>query len=341
MPHTWKLGQLLPSAHGAGAGVVPVEHAPGVVLLGVGREPGAAQPGPRTTAPPGPRPPPRSASGSATGPRPGGDRRGGAAAATRPAAATTASSARWSSPGRSARAGRSPPATNRSRSGSRASSLRRAGKVPSAMPHTTARSSSTPRARSTGPTSTPAPRCPWRCAAPSNSSLSARPKEATEGSSSVPSRSPRRLTARSTLSAICRSSSGQLRRSRPPEVLLDQLLAPVGQLCPGARRWAGVQVGVELLDEAQQLPGALCAAPVPVAAPCLLLVGGVMVGLGGAVLGVPGEPAPPAFDPGLHPGGSGLPLPRRARHPLPSVASRRFARRRPHRRVRQRPYRAV
>ena len=140
----------------------------------------------------------------------------GCSSSDRPAAATTASSARWSSPGRSALAGRSPPATSRSRSGSRASSLRRAGKVPSAMPHTTARSSSTPSAMPTGPTSTPVPRRPCRCVAPSSSSRSARPKAATEGSSSVPSRSPRRLTARSTRSAICRSSSGQFRRSRPP-----------------------------------------------------------------------------------------------------------------------------
>ena len=109
----------------------------------------------------------------------------------------------------------------------------------------------------------------------------------------------------------------------PAEVFVDQLLAPVGQLRPGARRRAGVKVGVELLDEAQQLPGALCAAPMPVAAPCLLLVGGVTTGLRGAVLGVPGEPARPAVDPGLHPGGSGLPLPCGARHSLPSVASRR------------------
>ena len=133
------------------------------------------------------------------------------------AAAITASSARWSSPDRSPLAGRSPPTTRRSRSGSRASSLRRAGKVPSAMPHTTARSNSTPRARSTGPTRTPAPRRPCRLEAVSNSSCRARRKAANEGFSSVPSRSPSRVMALSTRSASPRSSSGHLRRTRPPK----------------------------------------------------------------------------------------------------------------------------
>ena len=320
--HTRNPGKLAPSARGAGAGVVPVEHAPGVVLLGVGREPGAAQPGDerrnllgfaRLLGQPAARRPVRGPAEVAAGVQQQRPPRGGHDCQQRPVVV----SGTVGSGGQVAACHQPLP-------------VRQQGVVVAAggegsLGH--AAHDGQVEFHPERQVDRPDQHARAEVPVPVRGALQLEPQRPSEGGHrgfvvgavEISETADGAVHPLRHLPLLLRPAPAQ----SPAEVLLDQLLAPAGQLGPGARRRAGVQVGVELLDEAQQLQRALGAAPMPVAAPCLLLVGGMMISLGGAILGVPGEPAPPAVDPGLHPGGSGLPLPRGARHPLPSVASRR------------------